>query len=161
MKKINREHHEIYLIAECYWGWRVGRVGNCPTRFWHIRRRRRITTCPPRFRKLLTALNCTYDLLCTNLENLYLLQNHFRVNHRWNFESIDLYLWKLPILFLWLFWIVPYHLYCWVHTMAWPWLPNFVQILSWSFIKKEKKQHTTWTVRLGPKYVKNISFCSF
>ena len=41
----------------------MGRVGNCPPRFWQMRRRRQaavarcITTCPPRFRKLLTTLN--------------------------------------------------------------------------------------------------------
>ena len=50
----------IFLKQGCKW-W-VGRVGNCPPRFWQIRRRRqavatrRITTCPPRFRKLLTPL---------------------------------------------------------------------------------------------------------
>ena len=40
--------------------WRVGRVGNCPSSFWQNRKHRRvvaarrINTCPPSFRYLLT-----------------------------------------------------------------------------------------------------------
>ena len=38
--------------------WRVGRVGHCPPSFWQFSSvvARRITTCPPSFRRLLTPL---------------------------------------------------------------------------------------------------------
>ena len=55
-------HNTIIIFLKQGRKWWVGRVGNCPPRFWQIRRRRRaalarrITTCPPRFRKLLTPL---------------------------------------------------------------------------------------------------------
>ena len=92
--------------------------------------------------KIYLITECTFDLLCTNLKNLYLLQNHFRVIRRWNFESIDLYLWKLPIFFLGLFWIVPYHLYCWVHTMAIiaKFCPNIIMIICY------KRQKTAYNL---------------
>ena len=76
---------------------------------------------------------------------------------RWNFESIDLYLWKLPIFFLGLFWIVVISL-----VLLSAHYGHNCQILSKYYhdylLQKTKNSIQPGPLNvLGPKYVKNIS----
>ena len=91
---------------------------------------------------------------------MYLLQNHFRVIRRWNFESIDLYLWKLPIFFLGLFWIVVISL-----VLLSAHYGHNCQILSKYYhdflLQKTKKQHTTWTTKCVRPEICEKYFLSF